>query len=471
MSGRPAAQRGEDPVRRTVRLMLMLAVFASGLVPASGRAADDGCSLAEDRPAYVCSGAMSYRVGLGLINGRGLRVMLLGFEGNGLLAAPDVATREAGACLLISGKGSYAEMCGLPFDVTIDPLLETATIKGTTKAKPFGQIAVDVTIAAGESEPEAAPGVGGSLRSACGSASPGAGAAGLHRHGTTTGSIRVGRTTVKANGSGFLDSIASAGGIAEVSLPCAKQRASGSFGWLMFECLNAGAESYGASACRTNTYVRSAAVTGKTKTLTVRVEAYDITAATPSAPDPTWYIPPDGDPSWFTPSDTGVYRFQSLCLILNGRGFGFGSCGSIYEDEFIVDIDPALRTARLKGVIDSPFDGFYGYGSSGLPSALNFGSVSVDLTLTPKDGRPTPAGLTSSYAWGEPCGVGTVHRNTLVQGDGGAQGSIVFKRRHGALRPNAAKPLPSTMDSSISSLNFVNLGAPSCEDEMELRPA
>lgn len=459
-------------MRRAFRIALLLAILASGFAPGAARAThdDSACSPAEDRPAYLCAGARTYRWATTAVTGKGLHIFVMGFEGTGVYA-PSAATRIQGGCVLISISASYTEMCDLPFEVTFDPTLDTATIKGTTKNKRFGTIVVDLTINSASSPAEAFPASGTETAVGCGDAQLGSYLGRVERSSEANGTVRIGRTTLKAayRPAAMVQSAAT-GGITEISLPCAAERLSDLPSWRFFECLGY-YEEYGAGVCRSASHNNSVTVTGKSRTTTVRLMAAQTTPLAPSVPDPFWYIPPEGDPTWFSPSDIVSGSYSIVCISVGGRGFGFGMCEGGYPEEFLVEIDPALRTAHLKGEIPSPFEYFYGPRPLGMPSALDFGRVYVDVTLTPEGGAPKPVGRTYAAAYGSLCGAGTWNRNVSLQGDGGARGYIVFKRKHGSYRGNSAKPLPSTMQSSSDSVNFTTLSTPACSRYSEVEPA
>lgn len=459
-------------MRRAFRVALLLTIFSSGFAPTAGRAVHDdpACSLADDRPAYVCAGAMTYRNAYTTLSGKGLRVTVFGFEGIGALA-PTATTRTQGGCLLMESRSGYAEMCDLPFEVTFEPTLEAATVKGTVKSKQFGTIVVDLTFAGTASQIETVPAGGFGASLGCGGGGLGSIVGHIERPSQATGTLRVGRTTLKAaSRPAVVSQLAGGGGEMEVALPCAAERLS----WMprisFLDCFGYFDEQHGAGVCRSAAQANSVTVTGKSKTTTVRLTAADTTSLMPSAPDPFWYLPPGGDPSWFSPSDIGTGRFSSVCISVGGRGFGFGMCDFGHPDDFLIEIDPALRSARLKGEIPSPYEGFYPR-SMWLPSMMDFGRVYIDVTLKPEGGLPKPVGRTFFGTFGSLCGAATIHRNVLMQGDGGAEGYIVFKRRHGSYRGNASKPLPSTMESSIDSFNLVESSTSACSRYSEVEPA
>lgn len=426
-------------MNRAFRLALPLALIAA-LVPASAHSADedDPCRLAEDAPAYVCAGGGLYRSASAVLSGRGTTVMIYGFEVTGPWG-PSTEVQRSGACLLIYKARTYVETCDVPFDVVVDPLLESATITGSSRVKPFGLIKVNLTISAA-SDPTASAGGVVIGDAGCDDISGATGAGGLSRGATATGTVTVGKATLQADGGmASMGESTGVGGVSTVSIPCAQERARGeSDSYFFVDCLGSGVEGVAvAAACNGSFSEKLVTVTTKARGARIRITASESASLIPQV-----------DPTWIDPS-LGVVPRAMACMHISTTGYGFGICGGPNE----VEMDPLLRTTHIKGEFPSPF-GYFGPGF-GPPGRvdIDYGNVKFDLTVTPDERGAEVIGKSHIFSLVTCDGPLTFHHTNVMQGDGAATGYIVFKKRFGSFRGNEKKGIPATMDWGVHSLS------------------
>ncbi len=407
------------------------------------------CGLSETQPVFVCAGAGTVRTAEAMALSKAGRVGLYGFEltgpsapVNGAASGPVVAA----ACLMITTRRADAVFCDVPITLTIDPLLRTATFKGSwvERRLGLGRVTVDVTFDAGQEEliPGVSPfqGTDGDCRLAWSGATTPVAYRMAAAGGTVTFQKTLGRVAMSGAG-GAISQHVSAGSTITSPTGCGTAReprdAGGSF-WCM------GAEvPETAFGCAGGDLSRGAAVTMRNRLVRVSVAGTETLSAYPAIIDDPTGVPPAA------PAED-----DGLCVEIRGAQFGIGMC-SFGEGDGDIAIDPLLRTASIKGSIGSFFDfeDFDGFDGPIGPLRPGFGRIDIDLTLT-ASGPMQAGGGPSVMNWSS-CSFGDAAVSNEATGTAAAAtGSVKFQKLYGKFVGTQSKPLDAAMWSKATVNSF-----------------
>ncbi|HVL90846.1 MAG TPA: hypothetical protein VM841_11505 [Actinomycetota bacterium] len=429
------------------RSVVLLLLLAASLAPAAARPGEDpACRLADDAPAFVCTGAGTFRAASVVTAGRGYVVYAFAFTMNGAML-PSAETVKTSLCLfIVTPRGSYTETCRIPADVSIDPLLDSASIKGRAIDRALGAISIDITVIAGEGL-GVIPGAVLASDAGCADAVSRSNTRTVGRRGETRGTITIGRTQTRPAGSTWLSQWAGSDTSTTLSAPCANERAAGDPEAFAFLDCVLGVGPFGiADICNGSWSQRSVTVRARNAAARITMSFVESTSLHAEPPDPTW----------IAPSEWGPHGDVYGCLRVAVKGRLDAMCDNGFE----IEMDPQMGTTRVKGAFDAmdAWDGYY------LPQPFPYGRVRVDVTAAIDDKGLRPVGRTRSSSFLDCDGVFDFRRSLLAQGEGTATGTVAFQRRLGTVRGTAARPLPSAMDWEQRSVTAMFGGGYGCAE-------
>ncbi|MHB8510548.1 MAG: hypothetical protein ACYDCC_00040 [Actinomycetota bacterium] len=347
-------------------------------------------------------------------------------------ATPDRTQQSfARACLMLASRRAFMRQCDIPVSISFDPLLQSATIQGTWNSHKLGIGVVTFNVSITGSSTPSAPDLYQAGGSNCRESGTIGEAAPLVRDGTPSGTVSFAKHKVDLSGApAILEEYAYTSGDALTPNGCAQSRHSYSdYCSLTFVFIG--------GDCSASSVERSASVRASTRNVHIFVDAGEVQ-------DPQYVV------GSLYPS---VSPMRWICIEVESRMSGFGTCEA--GTSVVVDIDPLLREATIRGTVSSG-DFFFNPLFD-----LGFGRVGVDLTLAPK-GSPsiaTDVGASEGAACAD-AGAGVAP--TLLSSSATAVGHIRFERTYGQVKATDATPLEASMDSSLGagSEAFADCGVP-----------